>query len=118
MITLTGLQFVATKRVRLTEKQCVVVWPVCTKQTYWQEMVEFSLSEDSIVFIVKGDNATICLKNLVGHYNPEIAKEGTIRQRFGTSKMENIIHSADDEGAFWEQAELFFNVLFVLVGFI
>lgn len=113
MITLAGLQVVASKRVRLTKEQCAIVWPVCTKQAYWQEMVEFSLSEDSIVFIVKGENATARLKDLVGHYDPQIAKEGTIRRRFGISKMEDIIHSADDETAFWEQTELFFNIQFV-----
>jgi len=113
IITLAGLQVVASKRVRLTEEQCAIVWPVCTKQFYWKAMLEFSLSEDSIVFIVKGGNATVRLKDLVGHYDPQIAKEGTIRRRFGTSKMEDIIHSADDETAFWEQVELFFNVLFV-----
>lgn len=113
MIAIAGLKIVASKRIRLTEEQCAIVWPICTKQTYWEEMLEFSRSEDSIVFIVKGDNATARLKDLVGHYDPQIAKEGTIRRRFGTSKMEDIIHSADDEAAFWEQTELFFNVLFV-----
>lgn len=113
MITLAGLQIIASKRVRLTKEQCVIVWPVCAKQAYWEEMIEFSLSEDSIVFIVKGDNATIRLKDLVGHYDPKIAEEGTIRRRFGTSKTEDIIHSADDEAAFWEQTELFFNVQFI-----
>lgn len=113
IITLAGLQVVASKRVRLTKEQCAIVWPVCTKQTYWEEMLEFSLSEDSVAFIVKGDNATARLKDLVGHYDPQIAKEGTIRRRFGTSKMEDIIHGADDEVAFWEQTELFFNIQFV-----
>lgn len=113
IIILAGLQVVASKRVRLTKEQCAIVWPVCTKQTYWEEMLEFSLSEDSVVFIVKGDNATARLKDFVGDYDPQIAKEGTIRRRFGTSKMEDIIHSANDEAAFWEQTELFFNIQFV-----
>lgn len=68
IITLAGLQVVASKRVRLTKGQCAIVWPVCTKQTYWEEMLEFSLSEDSVVFIVKGDNLTFPRKESIRLY--------------------------------------------------
>lgn len=110
MIESAGLRIVTSKQVRLTEAQVAGVWPTCVGEYFYEEMVEFSLSGDSIVFIAEGDNAIDRLSDLVGHHDPAIAKEGTIRKRFATSLMENIIHSTLDEKTFWEETALFFEV--------
>ena len=75
MIENAGLSIITSKRVRLTEDQVAGVWPTCVGEPFYQEMLEFSLSGDSIVFIVEGDNAIDRLSNLVGHYDPKIAKK-------------------------------------------
>lgn len=113
MIENAGLRIVTSKRVRLTEDQVAGVWPTCVGEPFYQEMLEFSLSGDSIVFIVEGDNAIDRLSDLVGHYDPKIAKKGTIRGRFATSLTENIIHSTLNVEAFWEEVALFFQVSFI-----
>ena len=113
MIENAGLRIITSKRVRLTEDQVAGVWPTCVGEPFYQEMLEFSLSGDSIVFIVEGDNAIDRLSNLVGHYDPKIAKKCTIRGRFATSLTENIIHSTLNVETFWEEVALFFQVSFI-----
>jgi len=112
MIESAGLKIIANKRVRLGKKEVNIVWSSCVKEDFYEEMLEFSLSGDSIVFIVEGEDAIARLNNLVGHYDPAIAKEGTIRKRFATSLMENLIHSSSNEKDFWEETILFFEVSF------
>mgnify|MGYP001563428231 CR=1 FL=1 len=112
MIESAGLKIIASKRVRLTREQVAGVWPTCVGEDFYEEMVEFSLSGDSIVFIAEGDNAIDCLSDLVGYHDPAIAKDGTIRKRFATTLTENIAHSTMDEKTFWEETTLFFEVSF------
>lgn len=107
------LKVIAFKRVRLSNDEVEIIWPACKSESYYHEMVDFSTSEDSIVFIVKGDLAIERLNELVGHYNPEIAKTGTIRKKFGISCMRNIIHSVDNKEIFKKHATLFFSKDFV-----
>lgn len=113
MIEVAGLKIIASKRVRLTREQVAGVWPTCVGADFYEEMVEFSLSGDSIVFIAEGNDAIDHLSDLVGHHDPAIAKECTIRKRFATSLTENIIHSTMDEKTFWEETTLFFEVSFI-----
>lgn len=75
---------------------------------FYEDMVEFSVSGDCIMFIVEGENAIDRLNRLVGHYDPARAEEGTIRKLFGRSPMENIIHSSLDRDAYKEESTRFF----------
>ena len=104
-----GLKIVVSKQIRLTEKEVNIVWPACVRENFYEEMLKFSISSDSVVFIVKGEHAIARFNNIVGHYDPAIAKQGTIRKRFATSSMENLIHSSSSEKDFWKEAMLFFK---------
>ncbi len=108
IIQLTGLKVVAMKIVRLTRSQVAALWPGCQPMAFYEEMVEFSTSDDSMVLLVEGGNANKRLTDIVGHYDPTQAKTGTIRARFGTSPMENIIHSSSDPESYEKESSLFF----------
>ncbi len=104
-----GLEIVAIKRVRLTKKEVDIIWVSCLKENFYKELSKFSLSDDCMVFIVKGDDAITRLSDLVGHYEPMRAGKDTIRHRFGRSAMENVIHSSATEETFWKEVSLFFT---------
>ena len=105
-----GLEIVAIKRVRLTKNEVDIIWVPCLKEDFYNDLLEFSLSGDCIVFIAKGDDAITKLNDLVGHYDPARAEKGTIRHRFGTSLMENVIHSTSTEETFWKEVFLFYPI--------
>ncbi len=107
-IEAVGLEIVAIKRVRLTRKEVDIIWTPLLTESYYEEFLEFSLSGDCIVFIVKGDDAIARLNDLVGHYEPMRAEKSTIRHQFGRSAMENVIHGAGEE-MFRKEASLFFT---------
>lgn len=108
-IEATGLALVKTMIVRLTPFMVEIIWHPCIGQYFWEDMKEFFASGDCMVFIVEGNNAIDRLNEVVGFYDPNKANKGTIRQKFGTSAMENVIHSASDEEAFRQEVILFFQ---------
>ena len=109
LIKSSGLRLIAVRRVRLTEENVGVIWPSCTGEDFYEEMVRFSTSGDSIVFIVEGEGAIDRLTKLVGHYDPMKAEKGTIRQLLGASAMENIIHSTSDAKTHEREMAIFFS---------
>ena len=109
LIESSGLEIVAVKTVRLTRAHVDTVWPTCKPMVFYEKMVEFSTSSDCIVFIAQGENAIPRLTALVGHHDPAKARKGTIRQLFGTSLMENIIHSSSNTETYKTEASMFFE---------
>ena len=109
LIESAGLRIIQSKRVRLTRADVDVIWTTCRGTYFYEDMVAFSLSGDCIIFIVEGKDAINGLSRLVGHFDPLIAAPGTIRHRFGTSKMESVIHSSLDKRAFRTEVSLFFG---------
>lgn len=109
LIESSGLKILEMKRVSLTRSDVDTIWPSCRQMDFYKDLVDFSVSGDCIVFIVEGENALNRLTDLVGCYDPINAKEGTIRMLFGTSAMENIIHSSSDTDAYEKEKSLFFE---------
>ncbi len=109
VIEFNGLKIVRTKRVRLTKEDIDIIWVSCKEMDFYQDLIGFFLSGDCIVFLAEGNDAIKKLKELVGYYEPLQAGKETIRHRFGTSAMENVIHSTLDEKTFEKEMTRFFN---------
>ncbi len=105
----SGLEVVAFRQVMLTERDVEIIWSPCVGQSFYPQMLRFSLSGECGVFLVKGHNAIKALNELVGFYDPEQGGP-SIRRRFGTSKMENVIHSTSDMKTRLLETALFFRV--------
>ena len=108
MIKFSNLKIVKIKTVQLKEQDIDIIWSSCKNEYFYNDMIKFSMSDKCIVFVVEGENAIERLNFLVGYHDPYRAEVGTIRNTFGTSKMENIIHSCLDKNAFEKEYSLFF----------
>jgi nucleoside-diphosphate kinase len=108
-IEAAGLQIIALKRIKLTKKEVDIIWASCLAEDFYEDLLKFFTSADCLVFIVAGENAITRLNELVGYCEPKRAKKNTIRHQFGTSVMENVIHSSLNEEMFWKETALFFS---------
>ena len=61
-----------------------------------------------IVQVLKGDNAVIKNREIMGATNPKEAKEGTIRNEFGLSIEENSVHGSDSFAKCKKRNRVFF----------
>jgi len=110
MIRNSGFIIIEKRRVRLTREDVDTIWNSCKKTYFYEDMVKFFLSEDCIIFIVEGENAILRLNELVGYFEPALADSGTIRNIYGISAMENIIHSTLNEETYLKELFLFFGL--------
>jgi nucleoside-diphosphate kinase len=108
MIRSIGLEIVSMKRVRLTREIVNTIWPTLLEKEFYGDFLKYCTSGDCVAFIVRGDDAINRLNDLVGHWDPRLVQENTIRHRFAASIMETIIHSTADEKTFWKEVALFY----------
>ena len=62
-----------------------------------------------VVMILRKENAVLANRELMGATNPEEAKEGTIRKKYGLSIDKNSVHGSDSEENAKKEIEFFFN---------
>jgi len=105
----TGLKILVVKIVTLTQKEIDIVYERCKSKDFYEKMSKFLSSGRCLAFIAEGTDAIRRLNDLVGHFDPMKAKEGSLRRCFGKSPTRNIIHSSMNEQSFWREVLLFFN---------
>ena len=59
--------------------------------------------------ILSKENAVLANRELMGATNPEDAKEGTIRKKYGLSIDKNSVHGSDSDENAKKEIDFFFN---------
>lgn len=90
-----GLRIVAQKRVHLSRREAKIFYGVHAERPFFDELVEFMVSEPVVVQVLEGENAVAKNREVMGATNPEEADEGTIRKEFALSIGENSVHGSD-----------------------
>ena len=60
-------------------------------------------------FIIRGEDAILKVRQIMGATNPEEAAEGTIRKDFAESIDSNIIHGSDSKESAEREISFFFG---------
>ena len=104
----SGLRIVAQKRLRLSRLQAQTFYAVHKERPFFDELVEYMVSEPVVVQVLEGENAVAKYRDVMGATNPDEADEGTIRKAFGVNIGENSVHGSDSlENAAIEVAYFF-----------
>ena len=97
MIEAAGFQFVAIKKLSISEQQAAGFYAVHAARPFFTSLTEFMSSGPIFVMVLEKENAIADLRKLMGATNPANAEEGTIRKKFAGSIEENSIHGSDAE---------------------
>ncbi len=90
-----GLQIVAQKRIQMTEKMAQKFYEVHKERPFYNDLVKFMTSGPVVVQVLKGENAVLKNREIMGATNPKDADEGTIRKKFAESIEANSVHGSD-----------------------
>ena len=104
-----GLRVVASKRVRLSREQAEGFYAVHKDRPFFDELVDFMMSEPVVVQVLEGNNAIAKNREVMGATNPAEAAEGTIRKDFALSIGENSVHGSDAPETAAEEIKFFFS---------
>jgi nucleoside-diphosphate kinase len=110
-----GFRIIAQKRIRLSRLQAQEFYDVHKERPFFDELVEYMVSEPVIVQTLEADNAVAKYREVMGATNPAEASEGTIRKAFGESIERNSVHGSDSLENAEREIRFFFSEL-ELVG--
>jgi nucleoside-diphosphate kinase len=75
---------------------------------FYADLVAFITSGPVLALAVRGENAIVGVRALMGATNPEDAAPGTIRGDLATELSENVVHGSDSRASARRELALFF----------
>jgi nucleoside-diphosphate kinase len=96
------------KMVRITAEQARTFYDVHEGKPFFNDLVEFMTSGQSVVVALSGVDAINRWRVLMGATDPARAEKGTLRNRYGTSVTQNATHGSDAEETARREVSFFF----------
>lgn len=90
-----GLKIVAAKMLQLSRAQAEGFYAVHKDRPFFKDLVDFMISGPVMVQALKGNDAVMVNRDLMGATNPKEARPGTIRADFADSIDANAVHGSD-----------------------
>ena len=80
---------------------------------FYERLIEYMTSGKVVAIEIEGEtsknNAVKIVRNLCGATDPQKAKEGTLRQHFGSNITKNAVHSSDSPEAAERELKIVFG---------
>jgi nucleoside-diphosphate kinase len=103
-----GLRIIAQKRLHMSETMAQRFYEVHKDRPFYNDLVQFMISGPVIIQVLRGENAVLLNRTLMGATNPADADEGTIRKEFAESIEANSVHGSDSSDNAMNEISFFF----------
>ena len=103
-----GLRIIAQKRLHMSEIMAQRFYEVHKDRPFYNDLVQFMISGPVIIQVLRGENAVLLNRTLMGATNPAEADEGTIRKEFAESIEANSVHGSDSSDNAINEISFFF----------
>jgi nucleoside-diphosphate kinase len=104
-----GLQIVAAKMMHLSKEKAEGFYAEHKERPFFKDLVSFMTSGPVVVQVLRGENAVLAHRDIMGATNPKQAAPGTIRADFATSIDENAVHGSDSTQSAAREIAYFFS---------
>ena len=81
----------------MTREEAERFYQIHREKYFFNELVDYITSGKVIALLLKGENAQIRLRQLIGSTDPKQAGEGTMRKDFGTDITHNAVHASNPD---------------------
>jgi nucleoside-diphosphate kinase len=105
----TGLKIVAQRMTILTRDQAENFYAEHRSKAFFNSLVEYIISGPVVLQVLKGENAILKNRRIMGATNPNDAELGTIRKDFAENIEANSIHGSDSLESAEREVKLFFT---------
>lgn len=103
-----GLKIVAQKMLRLNKEQAEEFYIEHRERPFFNDLVSYMISGPVMIQVLKGENAVLKNREIMGATNPAEAKPGTIRKEFALSIEANSVHGSDNQFTAAREVAFFF----------
>ena len=90
-----GFTILKEKKIQIEKSEAEKFYKVHETKPFYNDLCAYLSSGPIVVMVLEKDNAVLGNRELMGATNPEDAKEGTIRKKYGVSIDKNSVHGAD-----------------------
>ena len=90
-----NLKIIKAMMVHLSKEEAEGFYSVHKEKPFFNDLVKFMTSGPVMIQALKGDNAVLKNRELMGATNPKEADPGTIRADFAESIDANAVHGSD-----------------------
>jgi nucleoside-diphosphate kinase len=104
-----GLKVVAMKLSKIEKSKCEEFYAEHKERPFFGELVTFMTSGPVVLMALKGENAVLRNREIMGATDPKKAAPGTIRALFGDNVGENAVHGSDSTASAERELKIFFE---------
>lgn len=104
-----GLKIAAAKLTKIPREQCEEFYAEHKERPFFGELVDFMTSGPVMLMALRGENAIMKNREIMGATDPAKAAEGTLRKLYGDSVGENAVHGSDSPASAERELKIFFN---------
>ena len=90
-----GFKITKEKKIQLEKSDAEKFYKVHETKPFYNDLCAYLSSGPIVVMILEKENAITANRELMGATNPQEAKEGTIRKKYGISIDKNSVHGSD-----------------------
>ncbi len=108
-LTQEELEIVLQKRIHLTTEQAKNFYSEHEGKSFFEDMIKNICAGEVIVQILRGEDAIIKNRHIMGATNPKNADQGTLRQKYGIDIDFNSIHGSDSDDSAEKEMHAFFS---------
>jgi len=109
MFEANGLKIAAAKITVLTQSKAEEFYAEHKARPFFGELVSFMTSGPVMLMCLKGENAVLKNREIMGATDPKKANAGTVRAKFGDNMGENAVHGSDSPESAARELALFFE---------
>ena len=105
----SGLEVVAAKMVRLPREKTEGFYIEHKDRPFFESLVRFMTSGPVLLMCLRGENAVLRNREIMGATDPGKAAPGTIRKDFADSIEANAVHGSDSVASAQRELAYFFD---------
>ena len=102
-------EIIGEKKIKISKEEAEKFYIVHQSKPFYEDLCNYLSSGPIVVMILSKENAVFANRELMGATNPEDAKEGTIRKKYGLSIDKNSVHGSDSEENAKKEIKFFFS---------
>ena len=103
------LKILKIKKIEITKEEAAEFYKVHQTKPFYDRLCSYLSSGPIVVMILEGKQAINSYRELMGATDPNQAKEGTIRKKYGISIDKNSVHGSDSEENAKKEINFFFK---------
>ena len=90
-----GFIILKEKKIQIEKSEAEKFYKVHETKPFYNDLCSYLSSGPIVVMVLEKENAILANRELMGATNPNDAKEGTIRKKYGISIDKNSVHGSD-----------------------